>query len=859
LWKRLDESSRLALTLVSAPAGYGKSVLVAGWLPEAGRPCGWLSLDEQDSDPILFLPYVLAAIESALPGQALALSAALDIAAPPPVEELAALLINDLEELQEDLVLVLDDYQAIREPGVHDILASVLRRPPPRLHLILLTRADPPLPLAALTAAGLMDSIRFEELRFTEAEATSFLSETVESEIDPAVAAHLTKATEGWAVGLRLAAVGLSRSDDPAAYLAAPRASAAQMTGFLMAEVLSALTAGELQTLLVAAIPARFCASQCEALLGELDSALTGQGFLEWLLGSGLFVSSLDEHEEWYRFHPLFRELLLHEHERRLGSESISRLRLRAGEWLEERDHLGEAFELYLVAGAPERAAGLLRRHRHTLMDLAQWSHLDRLLKRLPSELVSKDVELLLARAWISESRSQYSLVLGTLKKVEALIAEPAEPPQAELRAEIDALSTVRPYLAGDAPGAVALGRQALAALPETSRSVRGYAIALLAMSLQQTGELGLARATALEELAALSRRGTALHARILISLCFVHSMAGETESVMRFARELIALGEEQGLAEATSFGRYHLGVAHWDRNEIEEVESALEPVAQERFHPNVVNYVLSMHLMALSLDRRGRSEEALAVHDALVAYSLELCNPELVELCEALGAELALRQGRGRTALPWARRHSPEVPGPWWRFFAPELTWIRVMENEGEESERRQAAELLEQLEANLRSQHQHCLLVDVLALQALRQARAGDEDAATSILREAMALAAPQERVRPFLGLGSEMTSLMERLRLRATADGFEEIVALPAAPQRPPPAQLDELSHRELDVLELLAERLSNKEIGARLHISSATVKRHTVNIYQKLHVHRRREAVAKAFNMGILGSA
>jgi LuxR family maltose regulon positive regulatory protein len=403
-----------------------------------------------------------------------------------------------------------------------------------------------------------------------------------------------------------------------------------------------------------------------------------GDAVLAWLQNSNLFVICLDDEKRWFRFHHLFRELLVHQLDKSGHSDQIRDIQHRAAAWLEKMGHYDQALSYLLEAKDTDSAVELIKRNRSTQMNREHWSQLDRWIHRLPSERIQREPEILLQQAWVYENRFRYPEMLGLLEKIETLFLE--HPPSTELQGELDAIVSTRHYLQGDGERAAAFARCALHTLPEERLSERGYATVLLTLALQLVNRPDEARQVALEALEDRRHRGTSLHARCILALCFVHSMEGDMDSLLRSASELLALGQKYSLGESVSFARYFLGSAHWDRNDLEAAKSVLEPLAQERVPFQISTQAHAVYLLAKIRALQGQPREAQELLGALASGALDRQHTELIRLADFFAADVALQKGQRRQAMLWAERFEPNLEGPWWLSQLPELTWVQVL-----------------------------------------------------------------------------------------------------------------------------------------------------------------------------------
>lgn len=865
LFGLLDEGTELPLTLVSAPAGYGKSTLVASWAAATDRTAAWLSLDDGDSDLGVFLRYLLAAIETAAPGACPESSALLRVAELPSATAIKGVLLNELAELDDGLSLIIDDYHLIHDTRIHELLSGLLRHPPRQFHLVVLTRADPPLPLATMRRTGMVVEVRSQDLEFNTEEADALLADVLGPAVTRVALSRLLEATEGWPVGLRLAALTLRGQADPEPVLERIAGSAMWAGAALVGEVLATLPSEYQEWLLRISLVDRFCAPLCELLCADPDVDLlpdrSGTELLSWLESSDLFIIALDDDHRWFRFHHLFRDLLQHRLKERKTSEDIADLRLTAGTWFQANGWLQEALSQYLAGGHTTLAAELVRRHRHEMMNREEWARLEGWIRRLPAEVVRTDIELLVQSAWISENRYRYEEVLEFLDAIETRLAATGANVESDLvRGEIEALRAVRYYFAADARSAATAAESALDALSADYPSQRGFALVLHAFASQMLGRFDQAVARCYEALQDHAIRGTTLHGRLLIGLCFIHWMEADLERVIRFASELLALGQDSHLPESVSFARYFLGVAHLDRGDLDAAEAALLPEVEHSVPANATNHWYSAFALAFVREASGKPERAREIAAVMSTRALEQQNPALIGLADAFETELALRHGERSRVARWARSFEPKTGGTWWRFFLPELTYAKALLLEARGEGPRRAEEMLERLREHFTTIHSRRFLIDVELLLAVAKQRRGDRSAAHTAFAEAVELARPVGLVRPLRDLAAELAPLVGGLPAGSPNRMFVDQEMFPSSVRAVPGAawglEPDAPTNREQHVLELLAERLTNKEIAVQLGISPATVKRHLTNLFQKLGVQRRREAVERARERGLL---
>jgi LuxR family transcriptional regulator, maltose regulon positive regulatory protein len=381
LMERLDHGAWGKLTLASAPAGYGKTTLLAAWARRAAseRSAGWVSLDQSDNDPTLFWSYIIAALRTVRPGVGESLLSGLHSAQPPPIQVLLTGLINEIDAVQGNFVLVLDDYHTIDAEPVHNAIAFLLDHLPPRMHLVIATRADPSLPLARLRARGELTELRASDLRFTSDETAGFLNQAMGLGLSAADLAALETRTEGWIAGLQLAALSMQGREDLAGFIRAFEGDDRYIVDYLIEEVLQRQPGHVRSFLLQTSILDRMSGPLCDAVTGRED----GGGLLEALDRGNLFVVPMDDKGLWFRYHHLFADVL-RAHARAEQADEMPTLHRRASEWYEHHGFRAEAVDHALAATDFERAADLVERAGRAMLTGRQDEPFLRWLKALP-------------------------------------------------------------------------------------------------------------------------------------------------------------------------------------------------------------------------------------------------------------------------------------------------------------------------------------------------------------------------------------------------------------------------------------------------------------------------------------------
>jgi ATP/maltotriose-dependent transcriptional regulator MalT len=868
------------LTLVCAPAGFGKTAVLADWARTLGRPVAWLSLDAGDNDPARFWRHAVAALDRVQPGIGERAGPLLGPPAPPSFEGLVTALINVLATRpgDDELLLVLDDYHLIDAGQVHEPLSFLVEHLPPGLHLALASRADPPLPVARLRARGQLAELRERDLRFTTEEAATLLREIAGPEVPEAGMAALAARTEGWAAGLQLAALSLRGQADPAGFVATFSGSHRYVLDYLTDEVLAGQPEQIRAFLLDTSVLDRLSGELCDAVTGRTD----GQQMLARVERAGLFLLPLDEVRGWWRYHHLFADLL----RARLQQQQpgrVAALHRAAAAWHEEHGLADDAVRHALAADEPAWAARLIEQHADALIYLrGEGPTVQRWLAALPVEVAGSRPRLLLARAALALLSGQLYPVEGLLETARRTCADTEEGPfepsvgwEASMLANIPAaIALDHAYLSqlrGDPDTTAAFASQALGEA-QGEWMLTAITQGILAVAEWLRGRLDEAERLLSSAIDRWRPTGQPiLTAARCQDLAQVQRALGRLDAAVRTYQEALEITAPPGRPALPAAGAAHVGLAEvaYQRNELEDASRHLAdglPLCRQF----VYTPPLASGLATLAWIRQANGDTAGAL-EAMGEAARAAPGPAVASLLNPVPAQrarLLLAHGETTEAARWVHERglgAHDEP-PYQR--EPEyLVLARVLLSQDCPA---QALGLLGRLHAAATAQGRAGSVIEIGALRALALAASGQQDAAVDALAQTLTLACPQRYVRVFADEGAPMRALLTRL-VAARKAGHAAARSIPLAglaqllrafggtaaaasagpdPAAPVPGLIEQLSARELEVLALLATGKSNQAIADELVITLDTVKRHVTHILDKLGVPNRTAAVIRA---------
>lgn len=852
------------LTLISAPAGFGKTTLVNEWIAKSSTPFAWLSLDRSDNDLRRFLAYVVAALKTISIDVHEDLSILHPTQQPMQIESGLIPLINQITESEVHFVLVLDDYHLIESREIHEALTFIIDHQPPKMHLLLLNRADPPLPLPRLRARGDMAEIREEDLRFSLDESIQFLNQVQRLELSREEIQALNERTEGWAAGLRLASITLQGREDTSKYIQRFTGSYEYIADYLTDEVILQQPAHFREFLLETSILDRFCSSLCDAVTGAADS----DQYLDQLRDANLFLVPLDDVGVWFRYHQLFMDLL---QGRLLGSrpEIVPGLYLKTSEWFEQNGYLEEAIDYALRGSAFDRAASLIVGYAEVILMRSEITTFVRWVEKLPEEFVRKQGLLCIYYAWAL-------LVRGGEYQKARYHLEQIRPEDEQVEGQLKAVKSILFVYQRKTNEAIALARQALDQLPENDHFFRQIAAwnlsALLFIRGDQEGG-----AKMLEEVARISLAHNNYLVAI-IALCRLgsyHMLSGKLSLAAALFEQALSIrpDDQNHRLPAASEAMLGLGKVAWERYDLEKanehLKEGIEMGKRWREVMDIDSYVTLAHIRQSTGDVSGAKQ--------MIARAKKLANQTSTtdaddRFVDSQGALLYLRQGNIQAVNRWIAARGLESylddwvvdndqgPGAAVILHYELLVFARYLMTQ---ERYREALGLLSKLRSPVERLGHLAKILEIGILTAIALKAIGETQRAISAIKGVLSAAEPERFKRVFVDEAPLLSGLIDE----TISYGFESrfakdiLSALSEGREKYEPLEkaetlIEPLSDRELQVLRILESEMGVPEMAGHLHIAVSTLRTHIRNIYYKLGVHSRFEAVSKAKDLNLI---
>jgi len=875
LIKYVNENIERPLTLVSAGAGFGKSTFISSWIKEIAHNNAWVSLDNSDNDLRSFFQYFVIAIQREEPEFGKNIKILLNTPQLPPLKVLTNNLINDLNNLSQLFILVLDDFHSINNRDIFNALSSLIKFPPTNFHLVLITRSDPPLPLAGLRAKNKMKDVRAAHLQLGQAEIKTFIEKYLQLENIDKITQTLTDKLEGWIAGLRLAMLHLSFYESENEKIEKVLKETNFSEEYFLEEIINHLDKNTKEFLLKTSILEKFSAPLTEYLLSISKNGPDSKQIISRFVNDNLFIINLDNKKIWYRYHHLFQSLLQKELEKECAQETILTLHEKASEWYESHGLTDEAFYHALQTDNPDNIAILIETHMFDLINRDKWYVLDRWLRHLPSNYIKQSPALLIAQMWNLQNKTLLWELAELLPVFEELSA----------KMEIDKdLKTLYHFLKGillfwshkienikESYHLFSYVKDNLADDKVGSKGVNlnYYAVAAYISGNGKEVKRELDKITFNEQLNPIYR---------ILSIggnIFTEISAGNLESALSYVKFMLNLSEKHEDAFTRTWGFYMRAYIYFQQNKIEKAEETFKKAIDNIYVLNIMGSVDCYAGMLLCQQQLNKTDELNETCRSLFEFVDGYNNPAFKSYAYSIKTRLALIDND----LNAAGKYMSMVE----LFFdsgntsiwieMPRLTDCRYLLalNEDDKTE-----EALQKLNTHITFAEQTRnipLLISSLVLQAAAYKKKGEPVQAEKALTEALIKGKQGNWIRPFIEGGKDIYGVLARLKADNSLEKYRMLILKELSDYIKEKNKkieskevsdrsngsfegFEELTNRELDIITLLAQRLSNKEIADKLFISLATVKRHAVTIYQKLGVNSRRQAVQKAIDLDIL---
>jgi LuxR family maltose regulon positive regulatory protein len=873
------------LSLVSAPAGFGKTTLLSEWVATCGRPTAWLALDSGDNDTARFLAYLIAALQTIEESIGTGVLDRFQAPQPPPIEELLTALINQIDTISIGFVLVLDDYHLITAQRIHEALAFLLDHPPQNMHLVVATRADPPWQFARLRGRGQLTELRLADLQFTPDEATVFLNQVMGLRLSADDITALTSRTEGWIAGLQLAALSMQDRQDLPGFIAALTGSQHHILDYLVEEVLHRQSESVQAFLLRTSILDRLTGPLCDALSLEHEADVgDGQAMLNRLERANLFVIPLDERHQWYRYHHLFADSL------RVCLEQawpgrVPEYHRRASRWYEQHGYLGEAIEQALSADDLDRAACLIEQAAESTLMRSEFTTFLSWMEALPEEVTR-------ARPLLHVYHAGIELMNGLpLQAAEARLREAmAVEPSCAVSGAVVTFQTLIAAYRGDTHRSIELSRQALALLAEDNLFLRSLVAAFLGITYLWSGDFATA-ASALGEAVRIGRQIGNLTFTVL-ALCHLgelHIVRGRLHEARAFYEQALERAKDSRgrclpIAGVALMGMGYL-LREWNDLEVarRHLVEGIELAARWEQTGTFTGFI-SLALVEQAL---GDQEAARAAIRQARQVAVEFSGMEMAAIVAGVyQARLWIQQGDLDAVIRWAEERRLEerieageleegsrtVP-----FLYAALEYLAYAEARIAQGQPAEALAVLSPLLSVTEAGGWTMFVIETLVLQSLAFQALSEAPRAMRCLERALSLAEPEGFVRAFVDRGAPMAALLKQF-LEAQQNGgqapsrgiapdyvgrlldaFGQGEETQPGEPLPPPSPLalvEPLTKREVEVLRLLATELTSAGMARELVVSVHTVRSHIKSIYAKLDVHSRYEAIARATELNLL---
>jgi LuxR family transcriptional regulator, maltose regulon positive regulatory protein len=855
LLKLLQAGISRKLTLVSAPAGFGKTTLISDWLNQQDTPFIWYQLDETDSDPIRFVTHLLAGIRQHLPNFGMGIEGFFQGQAMPPTQSVFTELINAFSLSHQSLIVVLDDYHRIESDYLDEGIEFLLEHQPSGLHLVMMTREDPNLSLARLRGRGMMTEIRASHLRFTSNEIEAFLKQTMHLSLDKPLIKQLDVRTEGWIAGLQLASLSLVGREDISTVINNFRGDDRYVVDYLMTEVLHQQDQATQDFLLKTSVLETLSAPICNHLTARDDSNL----MLEKIDTANLFLVPLDNRRQTYRYHHLFADLLRHQLKIQYGDDTAHQLHIQASNWYHEQDDALSAIHHATQIEDHDRLADLLAYYRLMFLETGEWFIMGRLMRLLPAEIVASRLDLAMARAWEILSSTQMSKLAEYLEDIVPRLNDP------QLIVESEILLGYVMLWRNQPDKAIEHSQRTLENLGEANDFLQSFALNNLGFAYRAANQLTEALEVFQEVDHRFNEKQDIVHLRMtIVAIANIHEMRGDLIQAKQAYHNALERYTSRGYSQRM-MGLLYLGLGniYYEWNDLDLAEQHLKQSFAGWSPTELAKEVMNGHIhLTFVYQAQGKPQEASQEMQSALDMARGFSDEAFHTYLNAYQARLDLMQGQWTAVGAWASSLSLDIENPQINDFTEYayLTLVRWWLKDNTVDTLKQIPSILQPMLELADETGRDALKAEALLLNAMLAQTSGDSSLAVETLIQSLQVGHQFRRL--YINEGDAIQSLLKTMVTRDTLPtaliqhAENLLTAIPSAKTANPSSLIEPLTEREQDVLKKLASGQSNRQIAEALFVSVGTVKTHARHIYEKLSVNNRTHAVVRARELGIL---
>jgi LuxR family maltose regulon positive regulatory protein len=871
LFSFLTDNVHKALTLVCAGAGFGKSTLISGWLKSSSFSYAWISLQEDHDDPRIFFTHLIAAVQQAEPEFGVGIMPQLQVSPIPPMNYLAIEFKNEFGKFTEDFVLVMDDLHLVKQSYILKFLQVLLEPPLDHLHLCILSRKEPHLRLSKLRSRNGVNEIVANQLRMTRDEIDSFLDESSSVMLDAPVRSLIRERSEGWIAGLRLFKLQLSSGRGTDGIFKMGGEIGHFFESYFMEEILGGFSDICIDSLLKISILPQFHPDLADALVGSIGENCSAPELIKRLLDENLFVVIVDDENRWYRFHHLFHELLQKELKKRYSKAERKSLHKKATDWYAENSMIDEALFHAREAGEYDVVALLVASYFHRVLDQDQDYMLENWLAYLPEDLICKIPQLYIIRMWILKDHEAFHVLPEMIEKFVNMHPDIDE----ELQAQISFFRGIVQFWSGAVAECIKSFEETLSMLPTyLYAGLLGETEVYHATAMQMNGR-GEEVEAYLEKRLLIENSPYNYRFKLIGALIFRNILAGKLNIVFPLAHQIKQIDVElERNPFLVAWTDYILGSIYFRQNRLDDAAHYLEKASECRYIMDLVSPVDCFSIQLLVCQARGDNDAYQVVFKQFSEFIKERSTPIFRSWFFSVQTRLALQQNNLIQAEKYFRKVEVFNGDQNFLFWTedPRITYCRLLIYRNTVDSLDEAFDLLHNYLLTAQSLHHVLLTMEIYILLAVLENKRNNDCIALNHLENAVELAEPCNAIRLFLEVGDEIKPLLKKLCKKSSLSDFIQDMlnqmqsnckkignikdsSCSTTASVPLPV-CEKLTNREMDVILLLKDRLTNQEIADKLSISIATVKRHTITIYQKLGAKNRRDAVIKAARDGII---